>query len=638
MAIREALAAAKKILEHRYMPVVLAVVAFAIFLPDINTGYILDDYIQWSILSSPSEIPGQLHEAGLLFETPGSLSTALSHQFDLGGDKKKIQKCKDYGMFPWWAGKDISGSLWRPLASFTHWLDYRIFPNSAGLMHAHNFLWFAAVILVVAILYRKLIGPIWLASLAALMYLIDENSYFPTIFIANRNALMAIFFGMLALLAHHKWRTTNSLSTAIFSQVFLLFSLLSGEAGIATFAYLFAYAIAFEEGKFQWRLFSLIPAVSVILLWRVAYNVLGFGVRNLGMYVDPMNDPIGYALAILERAPILLMGQLSWQSPDTLMCTSDSLRAQAWLFSIVFLVVTFLLLVPLLKKSRLARFWFIAMIVSVLPFCAVFLGSRTLIFTGIAAFGLIATFLGSLLNKENLIPKSKPCRISAWALCVLLLLVHLPMAIMGRIATPGMSSFYTDALGSVMRIDPPQSIENKDVIIVNSTNPLSMAHMPFVYAYEGQPLPRTLRALVPALRPLSIRRTGPNTLVVKTEGGDFFSCEQHSPLHFAYLFSEFNTLFRGDNFAYKLNDKVTLPRLTIEVTAVDEKAMPIELSFTFASSLDDPALCWYQFDWYSRSYLSFVVPAIGEEKQIPGPPPSSLSESMNYMMNSTLKR
>jgi hypothetical protein len=261
-----------------------------------------------------------------------------------------------------------------------------------------------------------------------------------------------------------------------------------------------------------------------------------------------------------------------------------------------------------------------------------------LIFTGIAAFGLIATFLGSLLNKENPIPRSKPCRIAAWVLCFVLLLVHLPMAAMGRIFTPGMSSFYTDALGSVMRIEPPETIENKDVVIVNSTNPLAMAHMPFVYAYEGKPLPRTIRALVPGLRALLIRRTGPNTLVIKAEGGDFFSCEQHSPLHFAYMHRNFNKLFRGDNFAYKLNDKVTLPRLTIEVTAVDDKDMPTEVSFTFAASLDDPALRWYQFDWYSRSYSPFVVPAIGEGTKIPGPPPSSLSESMSYMMNAALKR
>jgi hypothetical protein len=633
MVPKDVFAAVKKALEHRYMPVILAVIAFAIFLPDINSGYILDDYIQWSILSSPSEIPAQLLATGLLYENPGSLSAALFHQFDFSRNKEEIKKSIDFGMLPWWTQGEMRARLWRPLTSFTHWLDYRLFPNSVSLMHAHSFLWFAAVVCVVAILYRRLIGPIWLASLAALMYLIDENSYFPTIFIANRNALTAIFFGVLALLAHHKWRTGNSLSAAIFSQVFLLLSLLSGEAGIATFAYLFAYAVAFEEGKLRRRLVSLVPAISVIVLWRIIYNALGYGVSNFGLYVDPVNNPVHYALAVLYRAPILLMGQLSWQSADLVMGASDTLKKQIWFFSIIFLSVTFVLLVPLLRKSRLARFWFIAMILSVLPFCATFPSSRTLIFTGIAAFGLIATFLGSLLNRENLIPKLKPCRIAAWALCVILLFVHLPMAAAGRAVSPRMASFFSNAIGAAMRIDSPESIENKDVVIVNSTNPLAMAYMPFVYAYEGKPLPRAMRALAPALRPMTIRRTGPQTLVLKSIGGDIFSCEQNISLHLVHLFRTFNELLRGNEFRYKVNDKVTLSRLTIEVTSVDEKNMPTEVSFTFDSSLDDPALRFYQFNWHGLYYSPFNIPAIGEETQIPGPSPFSLSDSMKYMSN-----
>jgi hypothetical protein len=157
--------------------------------------------------------------------------------------------------------------------------------------------------------------------------------------------------------------------------------------------------------------------------------------------------------------------------------------------------------------------------------------------------------------------------------------------------------------------------------------------MPFVYAYEGKPLPRTMRALVPALRPLTIRRTGPNTLVLKAQGGDIFSCEQNNALHLVYLFRTFNELLRGDQSIYRVHDKVTLPRLTIEVTAVDEKAAPTELSFTFDTSLDDPALRFYQFNWQGLCYSAFNIPAIGEETQIPGPSPYSLGESMKYMRN-----
>jgi hypothetical protein len=87
--------------------------------------------------------------------------------------------------------KRLRLGLWRPVTAFTHWLDCRLFPDSPVLMHVHNIAWLAAIVFLIMVVYRKLIGTGWVAGLAALLFLLDGNTYFPVAFIANRGFMLA---------------------------------------------------------------------------------------------------------------------------------------------------------------------------------------------------------------------------------------------------------------------------------------------------------------------------------------------------------------------------------------------------------------------------------------------------------------
>ncbi|GAI85748.1 unnamed protein product, partial [marine sediment metagenome] len=102
--------------------------------PALNKGLILDDLIHRIILVEPSKIPEGLYETGMIQQNPGDLSTALFNLFGFSRNLQDIKKCKDYGIWPWWTDVNMKGSLWRPLSSFTHWLDYQLFPDSPALM------------------------------------------------------------------------------------------------------------------------------------------------------------------------------------------------------------------------------------------------------------------------------------------------------------------------------------------------------------------------------------------------------------------------------------------------------------------------------------------------------------------------
>ncbi|MHC4677532.1 MAG: hypothetical protein ACYTEK_02445, partial [Planctomycetota bacterium] len=440
-AVREFLARVGKALQSRYVPVLLSAVAAIIMLPALNAGFIQDDLFHRIRLVQPSQLPDRLYDTGMLPPDAGTLPAALREMHSFARTKQQAETLKDFGMCPWWTAPDWRGANWRPLDSFTHWLDYRLFADSVPLMHLHSIVWFAGVIFLLAVLYRRLMAPMWLAALAALLYIVDDSNYFPVMWIANRNLILALFFGVLTLLLHRRWRQHDSPAAGVAAAFTLLLSLLSTEAGVATFAYILAYALVIDRGSRAQRLVSLAPGLIVIAAWRLAYNALGYGAGGSGFIIDPGREPLRYARAVIERAPALLSAQ--WGPTAAEMTHFFSHYAAGWYAfgGGTFLIVLLFVLVPLLRKNRTALFWFVGMLLCVLPICATVPMNRNLLFVAIGAFALTAQFIGGMFGKENWVPKSRFWRVPAWILCLTLVFTHICVAPVARTQAPKMTSF-----------------------------------------------------------------------------------------------------------------------------------------------------------------------------------------------------
>ena len=100
---------------------------------------------------------------------------------------------------------DFRMSFWRPLSSLTHVLDHVLWPRSFVLAHAQSMLWFAALLAVVAVLYRRFHVP-WIAHLALLLYALDDARGWVLGWVANRNALVAATLAFAALAVHDRVR------------------------------------------------------------------------------------------------------------------------------------------------------------------------------------------------------------------------------------------------------------------------------------------------------------------------------------------------------------------------------------------------------------------------------------------------
>ena len=178
-------------------PWVLALAAVVVSLPALSVPPLNDDYVQRAMLVGSS--PGA--QIGLVAAEPARLRTALADLLVAVDPDRNLQPLRMYGALPWWTCDDYRVAFWRPLASLTHWLDYRLFPQSFTWMHLHSILWYAAAVLAVAVLYRRLIDVTWVAGLAGLLFVLSDDGYFPTMWVANRNLLMSMVFGVLAIIA-----------------------------------------------------------------------------------------------------------------------------------------------------------------------------------------------------------------------------------------------------------------------------------------------------------------------------------------------------------------------------------------------------------------------------------------------------
>jgi hypothetical protein len=573
---------------HPQLPLYLAVLAMFLTLPALWVGWQMDDHYQRLMMTvsspdidiSPSEI----------FST-------------LKGGPEVIHRYRDWGTLPWWTVDGFRLAFFRFLTILTHWLDYRLWPNSAALMHAHSLLWFGALIAAAASLYRRVMGPTWIAGLAALLYAVDDAHAFPASWLANRNALLATCFGLLCLVAHDQWRRNGSRRGAVLSPICLALGLFSGEAATATMGYLVAYALFLERGHLRKKVLAMVPTAVVLGFWALLYRLLGFGAVGSGMYIDPIGSPRAFAGAFLERTPFLLLGQWSPIPAEVGVFLSAETAGLYWWWAIVLMALIGLGLIPLLRQDRVARFWCLGMLLSLLPIAATFPSNRLLFFVGLGAMGLLAQFLGGLITRAEWLPPFAIWRVPARAAAFLFLLVHL---ILSPLAMPmnayGLKPFGEQMVRAAASVPSDPEIAEQDLVLVNSPDYLFfVSNISTLKILEGQTFAPRMRALVTGPVPLQLTRENETTVRVRIEGGLFSGV--------------LGGLFRSAEYPMAVGDTVQLTGFTAEVMGITSDGQPNEIVYRFSVPLEDPSLRWLR--WKEGVYVPFEIPEVGESILLP---------------------
>lgn len=558
-------------------PLRLALLGLILGAPALGAGLFMDDYVHRAAFLGT----GQIGEFRL---------TPLRMFSFTDGNPEVTRAAMETGFYPWWTSEEVLINFWRPLTAATHALDHFLWPNLPSLMHGQSLVWFALTIFLVAILYRRVGGAAWTAGLAGLLFVVDESHGMPALWIANRNAILALFFGIACLLCHAKWRETRAKHWVATGVVALLASVHCNEGGIATTGYLFAFALFLDKGTLKSKALSLAPYAVAIIAWRIYYQALGFGVSGSPMYNDPGYAPWRFAIAMFWRAPALLSAQIANVPSEPFEFLPSPLWQAHWGISLAVILMGLWALLPLLRTSPTTRFWALGMVISLVPVSATLPSGRLLVFASVGGAALVAEYI--VWVRQRLLQRGILHR----ALCVVLVVLHLVVAPLGFLGTALLLNLGSRAFDGMSRtLVYPEGIENRTLYLVNPPNYFLTIFTNVRRSLEGLPVPdgtHTLSSNTPFGVEMKVTRVDEDTLHVDPEGG------------FPYL------LFRDATKPFRPGDRVELKHFTVEILSVNAAGNAQDVNYHFPAPLESDRFYWLQMDGFN--YKPYTLPSIGE--------------------------
>ncbi len=573
------------------MPIILALAAMVLVSGTLGTGIYFDDHIHRLKLESPHLWPQS--EYG-----------TFEGLFAFGsGNPGHVQQAMEMGMAPWWTNPKLKIAFFRPISAMTHWIDYHFWPDKPVLMHLQSILWLGAFVLTAALFYRRILSPLWVAGLAALLFAIDDAHGIPAGWLANRNALIAAVWGMVALICHDRWRRDGWRAGAVGGPACFLLGLFSAEAGLGAGAYLVAYEMFLANDTPRKKMLVILPYAAVGVLWYAIYHLWGFGTEGGGGYIDPARNPLGYLAALVERLPVLLYGQ--WLFPNAVLYGMMPKAAAKIALLVVYAILACMAVVlwPVIKRDAESKFWALGMVLALLPVCATFPDNRLLLFCGLGAMALLTRLLAAWWEKAAWLPTSRTWKAAANLFVVLFILIHFIQApLFLPLQSRGVARMSEITLEKpLMDLSKENTFIGKTLVFVNPPIPFSVAHLPFACEKYGIPMPRATRILATGMSSdLTITRKSTVSLEIEPRGG--------------FISHSFDRLYRGTTHPMAEGEKVHLFDMTIQVLTLTEDQRPLKVRFTFTKFLEDPSLCFYQ--WKENRFIPLVLPDVGDSVKL----------------------
>jgi hypothetical protein len=562
-----------------WLSVLLAV---AITLPAARSGLFLDDHAQELVVRLDRAAGG--HHFWNLFDFcgrsgPADIATRIA-----------------VGLLPWWTLPNLSMALFRPLASATHYLDYSLWPDLPVVMHLENTAWYALLALLVAVLYRRIMGPSPAAALASVLFAVDEAHSEGVAWIAGRNTLMSPVFVAALLVAHDTYRRDGRRYGAALAVLSLLLGLASSEASVTVWAFLVPYAIWIDPGPARARWRSLLPLAVITACWQLGYRAAGYGVRGTEEYRDPIATPAFF----FERVPRLVSGALR----DVLSLSSQTVLgppAFTWALqalSALLAAASVLILLRLALRRRDVAFWLCALPLSLLPLCAISFPPRLLFIPSIAGFALVAQLIVELIGLVATRGASIALRGGALVVAAALCLVHGPLALW---LAPRAYQLLVRA--EKMQQRAADSIPPHEPALVayvlNTPNFFVTAWTAF-YARPGA---WPLRAYILGATSASVRVTRPDatSIVLEPEGG--------------YLADPNSRVVRARGYGFSPGQKISMGGMEVTVEDTTPDGRPARVRFR-SDQLSQPGALW--ITWSHDGYVRTQLPEIGTTSELPG--------------------
>jgi hypothetical protein len=372
----------------RHPSFVCALVGLALCFPAVGPSLFLDDYVLGLVARGEPRLPGLAQGRFDLFAfAPGRVE--LNHTLVTQGL-----------LLPWWSDPELKVVFFRPLSSITHHLDFVAWPDTPELMYLHSLLWLGAAIVVAARLYRSFAMTRAEGIVAGLLFAVNDANGAAASWLSNRNVLVAVLFGMLALAAHHRARSAGRLCSGA-TILWILAGLAAGEIGVWAFAYLLAYSLVFDRDTAVRRALCLSPYVLTLLAWQIPYALSDAGSRASGVYLHPYYDFSSFLAAFPERVVSLLSSVWGLVPSEVSFLGRAEHRPFVLGAGVVTCVAAFAVAHRHLCEDRALRFWALGMVLSLVPVAASFPSDRLLLPANLGAMALVARFACAVFRPDG---------------------------------------------------------------------------------------------------------------------------------------------------------------------------------------------------------------------------------------------
>ena len=554
-------------------PLFVIALAVALAVPSIALGFFADD--DWFVATLEGRMP--YRRAWLdLYRFTAPVGPALQAQI---AD----------GEVPWWAAPGLRLHLVRPLASALFACDHALFGRASLPYHLHSLVWYAALLLVVRAVYRRVLPGVT-GTLALFVFAFHDANVNAYAWISARYLLVVATPSFLGLLAHVRYREDGWRPGFWLAPLGMTAALLGGEAALGGIAFFLAYELAgppADREPLGARLLRAAPAVATVLAYVVAYKLVDGGVAGSGGYVEPMGAPLAYLRAAVVRFPVLL-GNALLRAPAEL---SAVYPAQLAVVGAVLSALVALALRAswreLPRDERVAVRWLVpGALAAVLVSLGGFPGARLLVIANLGFAAVLAILVRHATRAA--IPAMRR------GLATVLALLHVVLA-------PGGSLFVLAALVSFGRaIDgigrTAETGSASRVFMVAGSDPFATLYFGVHRRADPDSATRCASWLSAARASHRVTRTGERAFTIE-------------PLGATLMRSPYELLFRAESIAMPEGYTQATCGARVRVVAV-EGGFPKRIEVTSDAPLDSPEAAYLV--WQGGALRRLPMPPVGE--------------------------
>jgi len=597
-------------------------IAALLALPSLFVGFFLDDYAHLEAVDGLSPVASAWN---LYCFAPGN-PALTAHLIDTGP-------------LPWFTAPDIRVRFFRPLSSGTMILDRALFGDASWGYHLHSVLWYLALLIVIGrLLRRALPGSLGVLTLA--LFAVDESHWFPVVWWAHRNTLVAAAFGFAGLLAYVRWRETGWRPGLPLALVSFGLGLLGGEAALSVFGYLLAYEMLAAPGSLSSRSRALLPFVGLGAVYIAGYVLGGYGVSGTGCYFSPLSDPLTYLRHAPERFLILAGNQFFLVPAEIAALSSRAILPLAAVGAAVLAIVVVALRAvwPRLgqQEQKGVRWLAIGALLASPPFLSPFSSGRLLMVISLGGLAVIAAIIregwrqmpatrtitstmtstskstphlaprtphpgGGFLPSSRRLAHRRKLVALAWTLIVLHLGVA-PIAWLGLTPAFGVLNRRVLRLADTVELDDSR-VGGQQVMLFNNTpSPVLAIYGAAIRTRLGHPRPAAWRPLTLAPFDAALTRVGPCEFEMELQNGS----EMFKTLPELIARDPRDRLLPGDTLRFRDFD--------VEVLDAGEVG-PTRMAFRFRAPLEDSRYVWLA--WRDGGLRQFHLPSVGETVSLP---------------------